>query len=298
MPVLNGERFIAESISSVLHQHYSNWELIVIDDGSTDRTEEIVSRFAEADHRVRYCTQGGLRGQGAARNTGIKHAAGYYFAFIDADDYWFPEKLEQQLIFINSSGADLVFADVTVVDENGKVINESWGVQDAKYCGEGGISVFLDTNRIPALTAMVKREVLLRSGGFTETGQLQYGEDYDLWLRLLASNAVFASSSDTLGAYRRHAGQATNHKAAIIQVIKALFELPLTGARLEQEKKRAIKKWIRRYLRSLPDPSKEEIQSVIRYFPGKCGRFFMNLVHAFASHRLSAKVIASIVLHI
>jgi glycosyltransferase involved in cell wall biosynthesis len=97
---LNAERFIEEAIESVFNQTYRNWELLLVDDGSTDRSSEIALRYAERDNqRVRYLEHPDHqnRGTGASRNLGIRQARGEYVAFLDSDDVWLPQKLEQQI---------------------------------------------------------------------------------------------------------------------------------------------------------------------------------------------------------
>ena len=118
MPAYNAEKYIADSIRSVLAQTYSNWELIVVDDGSTDRTANIVREFAGHDSRVRYIFQENGR-LGKARNTGIANAAGSLIAFLDSDDLWIPRKLQMQLQAMSENSADVVFSNAYVfTDDN------------------------------------------------------------------------------------------------------------------------------------------------------------------------------------
>jgi teichuronic acid biosynthesis glycosyltransferase TuaG len=95
MPAYNAEKYIGDSIKSVLAQTYSNWELIVVDDGSTDGTAAVVREFVDRDNRIKYFYQENGR-LGKARNTGIGHAAGPLIAFLDSDDLWVETKLEAQ----------------------------------------------------------------------------------------------------------------------------------------------------------------------------------------------------------
>ena len=101
---LNAEKFIEEAIESVFAQTYENWELLLVDDGSTDSSTRIALRYAEQHHdKVRYLEHSGHQnlGMSAARNLGISHAKGAYLAFLDADDVWLPRKLEQQVAIMN-----------------------------------------------------------------------------------------------------------------------------------------------------------------------------------------------------
>src|SRR3989440_1186714 len=98
IPTYNYAHFITEAVASVQSQTYSNWEIIVVDDGSTDDTEEVVKRIAADERRISYLRQDNAR-QAAARNNGISHAKGNYFQFLDGDDLIEPQKLEQQVTF-------------------------------------------------------------------------------------------------------------------------------------------------------------------------------------------------------
>ncbi|GAE35809.1 putative N-acetylgalactosaminyl-diphosphoundecaprenol glucuronosyltransferase [Halalkalibacter akibai JCM 9157] len=96
-PVFNAERFVTETIESVLSQTYSNWELILVDDCSSDRSKEIIQSFQEKDQRIKYVCLETNMGAAVARNTGINKAIGKYLAFLDSDDMWHPDKLEKQV---------------------------------------------------------------------------------------------------------------------------------------------------------------------------------------------------------
>jgi teichuronic acid biosynthesis glycosyltransferase TuaG len=294
MPAYNAEKYIPQSIKSVICQTYPNWELIVVDDGSTDSTAQIIKSFASIDKRIKYVFQDNGK-QGKARNTGIENAEGELIAFVDADDIWFPEKLAKQVCFMNQSKADLVFNDVEVMDENGSKLNDSWSVENAVYEGSEGLSLFLRRNRIPALTALVKKDVINRAGGFIECDEIQYGEDYELWLRLLQEGAVFAGNTEKLGAYRVHAGQATSNKSSIMQVLKTINGIKATGAGLMREKKRAMKKWIRKFLKlnATNGITKRELQKIISFYPDKILKNIFFLLYHFLHTRQLAKIVAA-----
>src|SRR6185369_4654551 len=110
MPAYNAGKYIADSIRSVLAQTYSNWELIVVDDGSTDDTAAIVQDFTKREGRVRYIYQENGR-LGKARNTGVRNSQGDLIAFLDSDDLWIETKLELQLRALREQNADLVYCN-------------------------------------------------------------------------------------------------------------------------------------------------------------------------------------------
>jgi teichuronic acid biosynthesis glycosyltransferase TuaG len=104
MPAYNAEKYIAESIRSALDQTHTNWELVVVDDGSTDGTAEIVRGFRRADDRIKYIFQQNGR-LGKARNTGLENSTGRLIAFLDSDDLWARGKLELQVKIMEETGA-------------------------------------------------------------------------------------------------------------------------------------------------------------------------------------------------
>src|SRR4030066_2069221 len=124
IPTYNRARFIERAIRSVLNQTYQNFEIIVVDDASTDDTEERVRRLLPNGRRLKYVRHDINRGAGAARDTGIKNAAGEYIALLDSDDEWLPEKLEKQLQVFKESRDEklgLVYCGVVLIKDNQKV---------------------------------------------------------------------------------------------------------------------------------------------------------------------------------
>jgi teichuronic acid biosynthesis glycosyltransferase TuaG len=114
MPAFNSALYISKTIESVISQTYKNWELIIVDDGSTDDTKLIVSNFTKNYSNIHYYYQ--LNGkQGKARNTGIKYSRGTYVAFLDSDDLWLPEKLEKSLKIMQETGCEVVSTNAWVV---------------------------------------------------------------------------------------------------------------------------------------------------------------------------------------
>jgi teichuronic acid biosynthesis glycosyltransferase TuaG len=206
MPAYNAADYIAESIESVINQTYKNWELMVVDDGSTDDTAVIVDGYRNTDSRVKYLYQQNGR-QGKARNLGIKNSTGKYIAFLDADDKWTPEKLSLQTEILNATPTiDLLFSqgfilnDTQVTDMNVDV-KEIWA--------RDNVADFVHHNRIPILSVLVKKEVLEQVAGFSEKTDIQNVEDYHLWLKLLLTGKQFRSIPHRLFYYRVHPGQST-----------------------------------------------------------------------------------------
>ena len=120
-PSYNSAEFIAETIESILAQTYTNWELLITDDCSTDKTNEIVSQYIQKDNRIKLFNLTKNSGAGVARNNSIKKAKGRYLAFCDSDDCWLPEKLEKQLRFMEENNCSFSYTSYYTCEENGTI---------------------------------------------------------------------------------------------------------------------------------------------------------------------------------
>jgi glycosyltransferase involved in cell wall biosynthesis len=179
MPAYNYGRYLAGAVQSVLAQTFADWELLIVDDGSTDHTADVVRPFL-ADPRVRYLPQAN-QGPAVARNNGIAQARGQFVAFLDADDRWLPPKLERQLALIEKRLAvGLVYAPRRVIDPEGR---EREYRQPAMYRGRVLAELFRD-NFVCFSSVLVRREALSRAGGFDT--KVAHSEDWELLLRLAA----------------------------------------------------------------------------------------------------------------
>jgi glycosyltransferase involved in cell wall biosynthesis len=254
MPAYNGERFIAQSILSVLNQTYSDLELIVVDDGSTDRSAEIVRELQKTDNRIRYLSQENS-GQGAARNTGIKNSQGNLIAFLDQDDLWLERKLEVQTMAIEESGADVVFSSGYIFSEEDSACDSVPFPETAgKYSGHEMFRLLFIQNRIPILTVVVRREALSKVGHLDENLCYQNADDYDLWLRLAASGATFLGLADKLVRYREHPAQASSDTVRLLKGNVAVLEKHQSTTLLSQEdKSRRLRSICQRLICSLID---------------------------------------------
>lgn len=121
MPSWNTGKFIAESIQSVIDQTYENWELIIVDDCSTDNTDEVVAKFT--DKRIRYFKNEKNSGAALSRNRALREANGEWIAFLDSDDLWSSNKLEHQIKFMNEHGYTLSYTEYEKIDEESKPLN-------------------------------------------------------------------------------------------------------------------------------------------------------------------------------
>jgi glycosyltransferase involved in cell wall biosynthesis len=247
MPAYNASSYIQVSINSVIAQTFSNWELIIIDDGSIDNTWSIIENNRNQNHRIKVFHQENGK-QGKARNLGIAHAQGIYIAFLDADDLWMPEKLEIQLQEIKEKNVDLVFSDSyifsdsNVSDKTRKMNTLHRSLKDVE-----ALKLFLEGNRIPILTVLAKKEKIDLVSGFTEKMFIQNAEDYHLWLKMIINECVFYGSEKTLASYRLHDKSSTSEdKIASKQIPEVFFDLMQNYPEVKHIILKALKKVLRK----------------------------------------------------
>jgi len=202
MPAFNAERFIAETIASVQRQTYSDWELIVVDDGSTDRTGDIVKNIGLADKRVKYIYQQNKK-QAAARNNAFNNANGDWIAFLDADDLWHPEKLERQFKCINETEADVFYTGGEIINDANEFIS-AYATVYGRYTGVEMYKLLFERNPVPILSVIFKRDWIAKVGPEDEDTRLTGCEDWDHWVRLARAGAVFYGMNENLFSYRRY----------------------------------------------------------------------------------------------
>lgn len=181
IPTFNRWPLVADAIESVLAQTFSDFELIVVDDGSTDGTIAELSRFGS---RLRLLTQpnGGVS---AARNLAVRHARGSYLAFLDSDDLWLPRKLATQTAFMKRNPSVQICQTEEIWIRNGVRVNPK-----AKHRKPSG-DIFIPSLELCLVSpsaVMLTRELFEQAGGFDET--LPVCEDYDLWLRIAVDHCV------------------------------------------------------------------------------------------------------------
>ncbi len=202
MPAYNAAKYIQESIESVLSQKYVNWELIIIDDESTDNTASIAKDYKKKDSRIQYHWQKNGK-QGNARNNGIGRAIGDYVAFLDADDIWLPEKLSHQIALCEATGADLVFGYSYVIEGKIKTTTRT-GFGDGTYNTRAALLFLLQYGALVISTVLMTRSSIVKVHGFIEDEKVQYCEDWHFWLKVALSGHSFYTDKSTLSYYRIH----------------------------------------------------------------------------------------------
>jgi len=198
----NAAQFITQTIESVLVQEYTNWEMIIIDDVSTDNSLEIIQKYILKDDRINLIQLDRNSGPAVARNTGIKEAKGRYIAFLDSDDVWTPNKLAVQITFMQERNISFSYASYDLIDEENSLKGE--------FLVEGKVNYtdLLKTCDIGCLTAVYDTKVL----GKVEMPLILRRQDYGLWLRLLKKIDYAYAIEDKLGVYRLRRSSISSNK--------------------------------------------------------------------------------------
>jgi glycosyltransferase involved in cell wall biosynthesis len=218
----NYEKYIAETLQSIIAQTHQSWECIVVDDGSTDNTEKAVAEIAQKEPRIKYIYQAN-QGASAARNNGLKHASGDYIQFLDADDLLERKKLEVHVNFLNENRhVDICYGDARYFPSDNPQqrwfrlteIGEPW-IHELN-ADESVLAAFV-TNNIPINTALLRRNVINHVGVFDE--RIKFVEDWDFWFRCAKHEMSFQfiRAEETLALIR-------SHGSSLTQIAKRRFE--------------------------------------------------------------------------
>lgn len=199
MPSYNSEKYIAKSIESVIEQRYQNWELLITDDVSSDKTVEIIERYAKNEARIKLFIQSENGGAGKARNNSIEKAKGAYIAFLDSDDLWHTEKLVKQIAFMQSSGAALTYTAY-------QKFNAKELLGTIKPPEKVNYRQLLNSNIIGCLTAVYDVEQL----GKVYMPTIRKRQDMALWLSILKKTSWAFGLTETLALYRVDSGMSKN----------------------------------------------------------------------------------------
>lgn len=206
MPVYNGEKFIAETITTILGQTYAELELIIVNDGSVDSTAEVVSGFT--DQRLIVCNLPRNQGVSHARNAGSELARGEYLAFCDSDDLYMPDKLQTQIEYLLSHPAVDVCSTYFTLLDGGEERIISYPLTDQEIK-----SYFFSGNCFCGAGVVGKTTVFRR---FKYTAGLKVAQDYDLWTRMANGGVVFANVPRPLMKYRMHPTQASRNNVDLV----------------------------------------------------------------------------------
>lgn len=194
MPAYNAEPYISEAISSVLAQSVSDFELIVIDDCSTDTTQEIIADFVKRDHRVILVVNEQNMGVARTRNRGLELCQGRFVALLDSDDYWQPFFLEKMTARAEETEADIIYCSYALVDEEGKSICNDFIVP-----AETTFEASIIRSVITCSTVLITGE-LAKNNRFPTN---MYHEDIALWFQILRDGGAARGVPEVLAAYRQ-----------------------------------------------------------------------------------------------
>ena len=203
MPCYNAERYVAQSIESVLAQTYQNWELLITDDCSTDKSVEIISKYSKNDERINVMVPDEHQGIARTRNMSISRARGRFVAFLDSDDIWYPEKLERQVNYMLENDLAFTYTSYELIDWQGNPKNKT--VKDA---GVMSYKKYLRNTIICCGTVVVDRE---KTGHFA-TPIIRTSEDMSLWLSIMKRGFDAYPVPGPLHKYRITPGSASSDK--------------------------------------------------------------------------------------
>ena len=217
VPVYNVENFIVETMDSVRSQTYSDWELLLVEDGSSDNSAGVIEEYRQrtGDERIRLIRQGKNQGAARARNRGVLEAGGRYIAYLDGDDLWMPRKLEHELAFMQEKKAAFAFTGYEFADEHGKGTGKVVRVpetlnykQALKNTTIFTTTVMFDTQRI------AKKELQMPE---------MKSEDTALWWKILRGGVTAYGLDENLALYRRGGKTLSSNKAEAVRRIWNLY---------------------------------------------------------------------------
>jgi glycosyltransferase involved in cell wall biosynthesis len=282
IPVYNGDRYIVQAVESALRQTFTNLEIIVVDDGSTDRTQQVLQPYFD---RIRYIYQEN-QGVAAARNIACQLAQGEFLAFLDADDYFLPSKLEKQLAcFDHDPALDMVQTGWLMVDETGKDIFEMKPWQQAPKLD---LESFIIFKCVRPSAMMLRRKWWEKLGGFNDNFPL--AEDLDFALRLALKGCKAVWLEEILTCYRQHNSNITSSGLPLMKnteiLMKEFFnrpDLPESIRQLKNQEHYLSFKWLawRMYRDGHLAEMAQCLEKSLQYTPFSPTKTVLNWVESF-----------------
>jgi teichuronic acid biosynthesis glycosyltransferase TuaG len=242
IPAFNAEAHIREALRSVEAQTYGDWEVVVADDCSTDRTPEIAKEFGE---RFKVVANPENAGPATARNLAITHSSGELLAFLDADDYWLPEFLERQVDRYDCSQAG--GANVGIVACNARVLGPNGFLTGTlmDYVAHPGHVTLPDLLRSNSIfvSAISPRAIVVRAGGFC--AEIFGAEDHDLWVRILELGYRVIATQEPLAVYRVQPGSVSASAVSMARATQKVYRRALERSRLTPRERRIARRELR-----------------------------------------------------
>ncbi|MBO5292280.1 MAG: glycosyltransferase family 2 protein [Lachnospiraceae bacterium] len=215
VPVYNAEKYLEETVESVRRQTYENWELLLVDDCSSDKSAEVMKRLAERDARIRPVFQPQNGGAAKARNRGIREAEGGYIAFLDADDIWKPEKLEKELAFLREKDAAFVFSGYEFADEQARGLGKIVRVPERLTYRQALKNTTIFTSTVLLDVERLGKELI-------QMPDIK-SEDTAAWWKILRNGYTAYGLNENLVYYRRSAGTLSANKLEAVKRIWRLY---------------------------------------------------------------------------
>ncbi|SCI45052.1 glycosyltransferase family 2 protein [Romboutsia sp. 1001713B170207_170306_H8] len=215
-PSYNCKRYIQDTIESVIHQTYKNWELIIVDDCSSDNTCEIIEKYAYDDKRIRLIKSKQNSGAAISRNIALSNAKGRFIAYLDADDLWYPQKLEIQINFMLRNNYGFSCASYEVIDNEGKPKGKNvYMIKKVDYRG------FLTNNLLQTVGIMIDTKIVDRK--FLIMPNMLRRQDAATWLQILKAGNECYGLNEILAKYRRTEGSLSSDKKKAIKGVWYLY---------------------------------------------------------------------------
>lgn len=216
MPLYNCAGLVEQSIESVQAQTYENWELLVVDDLSTDGSYDIVKAYAQHDPRIRLLQNSSNSGAAVSRNYALREAKGKWVAFLDSDDLWLPEKLMKQVAFMEETGCHFSYTQYAEMNDGGELTGNYW--TGPKKVGKVKMFAY---DYVGCLTVMYDRAYV----GLVQIPDLKKRNDYALWLKVIQKCPCYLLP-EILAKYRvRTTGSVTDRKAGILKRVRHYYRM-------------------------------------------------------------------------
>ena len=221
-PSYNCSQFILETINSVLAQSYNKWEMIIVDDCSTDNSVGVIERYIDNDKRFKLIKLNKNVGSAQARNTALEYATGRFIAFLDSDDIWYPDKLEKQILFMLDRKVPISFTSYELIDENS--ISKNRIIHSVKKLNQID---YLKNTIIGFSTSMIDTSII---GNDFRMMNIRTRQDTSLWITLLGMGFYAYGINEVLVKYRVHHNSISANKIkASKQVWNLYFKLHKIG---------------------------------------------------------------------
>lgn len=210
IPVYNAQNYIKQAIESVLKQTYTNIEIIIIDDCSTDNSASLIDSYKQIYSNVKYYLLEKNRGAGYARNKAIELATGRFIAFLDSDDIWYEDKIKKQIEFMKKVKCPFCYTAIEMIDNEGNLLKKKRNIRE-----------FCDYNYLLKNTIIATSTVVIDRKYFSDfkMSLRRGGQDYSTWLRLLRNGCIAMGLNESLVSYRISRGSLSSNKLKSIKQI-------------------------------------------------------------------------------